>query len=36
MLRDFINNRAPLAVTGAGVGAMTIPGLLEGQTEEQY
>lgn len=36
MLNEFIKNRAPLAMTGAGIGAMAIPGLLEGQPEEQY
>ena len=36
MASEFINNRAPLAMTGAGIGAMAIPGLLEGQPEEQY
>jgi hypothetical protein len=36
MASEFINNRAPLAMTGAGIGAMAIPGLLEDQPQEQY
>jgi len=36
MLNEFIKNRAPLAMTGIGVGAAAIPGLLEASQEEQY